>query len=194
MSRRRKITVGVTVTIVIAIGMSVAFAGRGARSTPVRTAIVETRDLDATVTDSGQIAPKRSVDISSDITGRITEIRVEEGDMVSRNQLLLRIDPTQYEAAVSRSEALLASARAAQLQSRANRDQALRAAERARQLRETDPTLLSDVELETAETNYQVAEANLEAQRHQVAQSQASLDEAYSTRPARSQIPALRTV
>ena len=120
MSRRRKITVGVTVTIVIAIGISVAFGGRGARSTPVRTAIVETRDLDATVTASGQIAPKRSVDISSDITGRITEIRVEEGDMVSRNQLLLRIDPTQYEAAVSRSEALLASARAAQLQSRAN--------------------------------------------------------------------------
>lgn len=177
MSRRRKITVGIAVTIVIAIGMSVAFAGRGARSTPVRTAIVETRDLVATVTASGQIAPKRSVDISSDITGRITQIRVEEGDMVSRNQLLLRIDPTQYEAAVSRSEALVASARAAQLQSRANRDQALRAAERARQLRETDSTLVSDVELETAETNYQVAEANLEAQRHQVAQSQAALDE-----------------
>ena len=80
-------------------------ATRGDGSTSVRLEAVEHRSLVATVTASGQIEPTRKVDISADITGRIISLPVEEGDWVEAGQLLVRIDPSQYEAGVARSQA-----------------------------------------------------------------------------------------
>ena len=166
--------------IAVAIGALIAVnaASQRDRGASVRMEEVGRQDLVATVTASGQIEPKRSVDISADITGRITYIPVEEGDWVERGDLVLRIQPSQYEAAVARARAMLASAEASALQARANRDQARRARDRSRQLREQDVNLVSDEQLEQAETQYEVAEALAVSARHQVAQAQAGLDEA----------------
>lgn len=182
MTRRRKIVIGSIIFVVALVAVSSAVGGGRDKAVAVRVGSVERRDLVASVTASGQVSPKRSVDISSDITGRIIAISVEEGDEVVGGQLLLTIDPAQYIAAVNRSEAALASARASELQARANRDQALRASDRSRRLRETDSILISAEQLEIAETNYQVAEAVLEAQRHQVTQAQAALEQAMDER------------
>lgn len=182
MTRRRKIVIGSIILVVGLVAVSSAVGGGRDKAVAVRVGSVERRDLVASVTASGQVSPKRSVDISSDITGRIIAISVEEGDEVVGGQLLLTIDPAQYIAAVNRSEAALASARASELQARANRDQALRASDRSRRLRETDSILISAEQLEIAETNYQVAEAVLEAQRHQVAQAQAALEQSMDER------------
>jgi HlyD family secretion protein len=118
------------------------------------------------------------VDIASDITGRIIEIPVEEGQTVSPGDLLLRIDPTQFEAQVQRAEATLSTNRANAIQARVNRDQAKRALDRSLQLRNTDPNLVSDEQLELIQQSYDVAVANMEAQEYQVAQAQATLREA----------------
>ena len=166
--------IGVAVVALIAVNA----ASKGDRGASVRMEEVGRQDLVATVTASGQIEPKRSVDISSDITGRITYIPVEEGAWVERGDLVLRIEPSQYEAAVARARAMLASAEASALQARANRNQARRARDRARQLREQDVNLVSDVQLEQAETQSEVAEALAVSAQHQVAQAQAGLDEA----------------
>ncbi len=166
--------IGVAVVALIAVNA----ASKGDRGASVRMEEVGRQDLVATVTASGQIEPKRSVDISSDITGRITYIPVEEGAWVERGELVLRIEPSQYEAAVARARAMLASAEASALQARANRDQARRARDRARQLREQDVNLVSDEQLEQAETQSEVAEALAVSAQHQVAQAQAGLDEA----------------
>ena len=64
----------------------------------VRFEQVGRRDLVAAVTASGKIQPKKKVDISADITGRITRIAVREGDLVQKGQFLLQIDPTIYQA------------------------------------------------------------------------------------------------
>jgi HlyD family secretion protein len=132
----------------------------------------------STVTASGQIEPTRKVDISADITGRIIELPVEEGDWVERGDLLVRIDPSEYEANVARAQAGLSSAEASALQARANRDQAERALERSRRLRQTDSTLVSDEQLEQSETSYEVAEAIAVSADHQVSQARASLQQA----------------
>jgi HlyD family secretion protein len=177
MSKKKVIIFGgIAVAIVGLVAVNAASGGDGGAS--VRMEEVGRRDLVATVTASGQIEPKRSVDISSDITGRITYIPVEEGDWVERGDLVLRIDPSQYEAAVARARAMLASAEASALQARANRDQAGRARDRSRQLREQDVNLVSDEQLEQAETQFEVAEALAVSAQHQVAQAQAGLDEA----------------
>jgi len=177
MSKKKVIIFGSIAVAVVGL-VAVNAASGGDKGASVRMEEVGRRDLVATVTASGQIEPKRSVDISSDITGRITYIPVEEGDWVERGDLVLRIEPSQYEAAVARARAMLASAEASALQARANRDQAGRARDRSRQLREQNVNLVSDEQLEQAETQFEVAEALAVSAQHQVAQAQAGLDEA----------------
>lgn len=177
MSKKKVIIFGSIAVAIVGL-VAVNAASGGDRGASVRMEEVGRRDLVATVTASGQIEPKRSVDISSDITGRITYIPVEEGDWVERGELVLRIEPSQYEAAVARARAMLASAEASALQARANRDQAIRARDRSRQLREQEVNLVSDEQLEQAETQSEVAEALAVSAQHQVAQAQAGLDEA----------------
>jgi HlyD family secretion protein len=178
MTRRKKFLVfgGIAGAIVLLV-LANAAANRD-KGEEVRIEEVTKRNLVSTVTASGQIEPERKVDVSADITGRIIEIPVQEGDFVTRGQLVLRIDPSQYEAAVARARALLASAEASALQARANRDQAKRAADRARQLRTQDANLISDEQLEQAQTQHEVAEAVAVSSDHQVEQARAGLREA----------------
>ena len=171
-SRRKKFLIAAVVVVVV--GTIIKSQGGGDGSVSVRIDAVEHRDLVASVTANGKIEPERAVDIASDITGRIVYLPVDEGDMVQRGQLLLRIDQTQFQAQVARARASLASARASAIQARANRDQAKRALDRAVALGDN----VTVEELETAQTNFSVSEAIVESQRHQVAQAEASLSEA----------------
>ncbi len=179
MSRRNKLFLsgGILVVLVLAVVLSTA-ARRGGRSVNVRLEAVSMRPLVATVTASGRITPKSAVDISADITGRIVAIPVKEGQMVTKGTLLLRIDPSQYEASVARAQAMMSSAEASALQARANRDQARRAFDRATALKQTAPNLVSDEQLEQAHTQYDVAEALATSADHQVGQARAGLREA----------------
>jgi HlyD family secretion protein len=152
-------------------------AKRRQPSTEVRLEKVGKRDLTSIVTASGKIEPTRKVDVSSDITGRIVDLPVREGDMVTRGQVVVRIDPTQYEAAVQRSEAQLAGAIASQTQAQANKDQAERAYTRSRDIRAQNAQLVSQEALEQAETANRIAAANLEAVSRQVDQARAGLRE-----------------
>jgi HlyD family secretion protein len=144
----------------------------------VRMEQVGRRDLVSAVTASGKIEPKTSVDISADITGRIVRIAVREGEVVKKGQFLLQIDPAEYQAAVTRAEAVVSSSQATLLQTRASRDQAEREWRRARQLTEAGPNLIAPAAAEQAQTTFDVAEATYQATRAQLDQSRASLQAA----------------
>ncbi|MBI2072628.1 MAG: efflux RND transporter periplasmic adaptor subunit [Gemmatimonadetes bacterium] len=178
MSRRNRLFLfgGVLAVLVLAVVLSTA--ARRERAVQVRLEPVSQRPLVATVTASGRIVPKSKVDISADITGRVVAIPVKEGQAVTKGTLLLRIDPSQYEAAVARAQAMLSSAEASALQARANRDQAKRSLDRANTLKQTAPNLVSDEQLEQAQTQYDVAEALATSSDHQVSQARAGLREA----------------
>lgn len=178
MTRRRKVVVFGTLGLVVVVVVAAGALGRRDRGTEVRIEEVARRDLVATVTASGRISPKTAVDIASDITGRIILIPVEEGQYVQKDDLLLRIDPTQYEATEARAQATLSATQAQALQAKVNRDQAKRALDRAMELRNVDPPLVSDEQLEQAQQNFDVSEALALSQEHQVAQARASLREA----------------
>jgi HlyD family secretion protein len=146
--------------------------------TEVRLEKVARRDLVSAVTASGKIEAKTSVDISADITGRIIRIAVREGDLVTKGQFLIQIDPAQYQAAVARAQGVVGSTEATLTQARANLDQAERAWNRARQLTQLGPNLIAPEAAEQARTSYDVAQANWQATRAQLEQSRASLQEA----------------
>jgi HlyD family secretion protein len=178
MSRRTKFGLFAAILIVVAGGLFfLTAAKRGKGTVEVRLDTVKPQDLVASVTASGRIEPKTKVDISADITGRITQIAVKEGDWVKKGQFLLQIDPTMYEAGVSRAEALLSASTAAQVQAKANYDQAERTVRRAKELSTSSPNLISTEAVEQAQTSFDVAKANLNAANAQMAQNRATLEE-----------------
>ncbi|MFQ5704025.1 MAG: efflux RND transporter periplasmic adaptor subunit [Gemmatimonadales bacterium] len=178
MSGRKKLIIGGIGTIALVALIGLNAASKSDRGVSVRLEPVGKRNLVSTVTASGQIKPTKSVDVSSDITGRIIELTVEEGDWVKKNDLLVRIDPSQYEAAVSRAEAGMASAEASAIQARVNRDQAKRTLDRSLALKRADSLLVSDEQLEQAQQSYDVAAALATSAIHNVEQARASLQEA----------------
>jgi HlyD family secretion protein len=178
MSNRTKLILATVAALVLAGVVAGVIRDRRKREVEVREEQVARRDLVAAVTASGKIQPKKKVDISADITGRIIKISVREGDMVTKGQLLLQIDPTVYEANLQRAQALFASAGAGATQARSNRDQAQRTLQRTRDLHEQNPNLISPEQLKQAQTAFEVAGANLSAAEHQVDQARASVQEA----------------
>ena len=175
MSKRAKWSVlGLIVVAVVGVVALSAFKSRG-KGTEVRIEAVENRDLVASVTASGQVQPRTRVDLSADITGRIVQLAVKEGDLVSRGQFLLQIEREQYDAAVQRAEAALASARAQAAQANANFVQAKRNLERSQEIQRSNPALVSEEQMEQLRTALEVAEAVLNAARHSVDQAQAGL-------------------
>ena len=179
MSRGMKVGLVIGV-VVLAAGGGIAYSMNKKKhaGTEVRMEQVSRRDLTSAVTASGKIQPQTSVDISADITGRIIRIAVAEGDVVTRGQFLVQIDPAQYQAAVSRAEAVVASTQATLLQTRASRDQAERAWKRANELTRLGPNLIAPATAEEARTALDVAEATYQATRAQLDQSRAGLREA----------------
>jgi HlyD family secretion protein len=178
MSKRNKVLLGGGGAALLVILVLVSASAKREKGIEVRFEQVGRRDLVAAVTASGKIQPKKKVDVSADITGRITRIGVREGDLVQKGQFLLQIDPTIYQANMQRATAAMSSAEASAVQARANRDQSQRSLQRTKELREQNPNLVSQEQLEQAQTAFEIADANATAANHMVEQARAGLREA----------------
>jgi HlyD family secretion protein len=177
MSRGKKILIGIGVLAVLAIMTVVALRGGRDGAVDVRTENVSRRDLVARVSATGYLEPKRSVDISADVSGRIVELKVEEGDAVTEGDLLLVIDPARFEAAVQRAEAGLAESAARETQARGNYQQAQRDWGRIRDLKSRLPEMVTETEFEISRTTAEVQKALWESATHSVEMARASLKE-----------------
>lgn len=178
MSRGRKALIALGVIVVLAVIGGLSVRNAGGRGAEVRTEKIATRDLVAIVTANGNIRARRMVDISADVMGRIVQLAVDEGDDVEEGQVLLRIDPTQPQAAHSRAQAQLSQARAGSSQQNANFLQAEREQQRMESLWARDSTLVSRQQVEDARTSFEVARSLLESANFGVEQSQAAVREA----------------
>ena len=178
MHARNKVLIGIAIVAVIGAATALTVTQRRDRGVPVRLDVVARRDLVETVTASGNIRAGRVVNISSEVSARVTELLVDEGDDVVPDQLLLRLDPTQFEASVSRTEALLNQSRAQARQQEANVERVIRDFQRLRDLFNSDSLLVARQLLDDAETDVELASRQLESLRFGVDQAVASLDEA----------------
>src|SRR5438132_13044767 len=144
MSKRSKVLVGAGAAVLIVGIVAISAGARRDRGQEVRFETVGRRDLVAAVTASGKIQPKKKVDVSADITGRITKIAVREGDFVKQGQYLVQIAPRSHQANLQQAAANMASAQAASVQAKANQDQAERALRRTKELHTQSPNLRSE--------------------------------------------------
>jgi HlyD family secretion protein len=178
MGTRGKVILVIGGVLVLAGFVTLGVSKRRQPAVEVKLEKVARRNLVSVVTSSGKIEPEQSVDILSDIIGRIVYLPVKEGDVVQKGQVLVKLDTASYAAAVERAQAGVASARANVAQAQANLDQAQRAYNRARDVRAQNVQLISQEALEQAQTAQAVAVANLDASQRQVDQAVASLRDA----------------
>jgi HlyD family secretion protein len=110
MSTRTKIVITVAVLLVAGAVVAANVYYRRDRGIQVATEAIRSRDLEAIVSASGKIQPKRQVNISANTMGKVTRLAVEEGQRVKAGQFLLEIDPRSLAGQLERGEASIAAA------------------------------------------------------------------------------------
>ena len=113
MTGKTKKIIGAVVAIAV-IGAVVGFSvnRENRKKTTVQTGKVEKKDLVQVVTASGEVRPRRYVTVGANVSGRLVEINVLEGDRVKKGQVLAKVESERYEAIQRQSEAGVAAARA----------------------------------------------------------------------------------
>jgi HlyD family secretion protein len=176
---RRRVLVALAILILLgAVGASVRLTRPDVPQVTVEG--IRSRDLEAIVSASGKIQPKRQVNLSATTMGRVTRLAVEEGQRVRAGQFLLEIDPRSLEGALQRGEASVEAARSALQQARTAVDQARTAVQQARVTLELARQTLKRQQdlwagglttreaLERAQNEVQLREAELQAREQEV--------------------------
>ncbi len=109
---KNKLIIFLVFLFICLIGFAIYKSRSKPKGVAVTTEEVVKRTIREQVSASGKVFPETEVKISSDISGEIVELFVEEGDTVKAGQLLGRIDADTYQAQVQRSQASVSNARA----------------------------------------------------------------------------------
>ncbi len=184
---RRKWLLAVIALVIIGGIAAAILARRRDEGATVSSESIYKRDLEAIVTASGKIDPKKTVNISAQSMGRVTRLAVKEGDRVKAGQFLLQIDPIVAESAVRRDEAAVAGAvtgleqTRVQLQSaQANLELARQTLKRQQELWESGLTTRetlerAQAEVDVRESELRAREQEIRTRQEQVRQQQAGL-------------------
>jgi HlyD family secretion protein len=190
MSRKKKILIGAGVLVVLG---GVAFANFRFKRTvgvTVNTEAVKKRKLDAIVSASGKIQPKRFVNISADTSGRVTDLAVNEGDRVTQGQFLLQIDPRNLRTRVTSGEASLSAAQSTveqlKLSLESSRTQLKLAEDNYKRQQELwkgglttrEQFERAESELRVRQQDLRAQQQNIETQQQRMRQEQATLENA----------------
>jgi HlyD family secretion protein len=104
---RKNVFVAIGVVLVGAAVVAANLYYKRDKGVTVTTDVIKTRDLEAIVSASGKIQPKRLVNISADTPGRVVNLAVNEGDRIRKGQFLLQIDPKSLSTRVDSGAASL---------------------------------------------------------------------------------------
>jgi HlyD family secretion protein len=140
---------------------------------PYRTAVVEQGPITRSVSASGALQALVTVEVGSQISGQIKEVRVDFNDLVEKGQVLAVLDPQTYQTRVAQGQADIAAGVASVAQTDAQLAAAKADYERKKTL--VAQGIYAPTTLDQAQAAYRSAQANVEAARARVAQSRAAL-------------------
>ncbi|MBR9919587.1 MAG: HlyD family efflux transporter periplasmic adaptor subunit [Bacteroidetes bacterium] len=174
--------------------------------TKVSSEVTEKRTIIQQVSASGKIFPVTEVQITSDVSGEVVELFVEEGDSVIVGQLLAKVDPDAYESQVERGEATVNNARAnqanamAQVESlTAQKEQIQAQLDNARDIFNRNKKLyeegvISEADFDLAKSNLEALEANLRSSEASIRSAEQSARAAeYTVSSTQATLKELRT-
>ncbi len=116
---------------------------------------------------SGYVMPRREATISSKVTGKVTEVLVEEGKRVEKGQVLARLDDSNIRSTLRLAEAQLTSAKSALEEIKVRLKEANLALRRATQL--TTNGISTQADFEAAEAGAAAQQARLRRQEADIA-------------------------
>ena len=175
--------------VFLIVGKSAGWIGK---PNDIKVTLAEAKRVSITekVSASGMVQPVVEVKLSPEVSGELIELAVEEGDSVKQGQLLAKVRPDNFIAALEQAQASLNTQKANRASSAAALSRAKATFQRARldydrQKKLWDEKVISEADWQLAEQNYEVAkndlksaEESLEAARFVVKSSQASLSQA----------------
>lgn len=171
--------------ILLVVVLAVAGAGvgywryRAAHAVPevqYKTATVEPRKISARVTASGTLQATVTVQVGAQVSGRISKLNADFNSTVKKGQLVAKIDPQLFMAAVEQGNANYAAAKAGLVRAQAQEKDAQLVFARTKAL--SDQGLAAASELQTAETNVSVTGAATQVAKAALEQAGASLHQA----------------
>jgi HlyD family secretion protein len=174
--KRKHVWIGVAVVVVAGLAGGAAIRGRSEKPLEVQTAKVDRDRIVQKVSATGKIQPKTKVEISADVSAKITQLPVVEGQWVEKGTFLVGLDRERYAASVESAEANVRSAEASAELVRRTMDRTEKEYKRSRQLQ--GEGLESPANFETKESAYQVEVARFKTAQEQVVQAKAALKEA----------------
>jgi len=171
---RRKLAVGIGIgAAILLIGFYVVVRPRMARSdVHFDTVPVQRGKLVAKVTATGTLNALVTVQVGSQVSGRIAQLSVDFNSPVKKGQVIAKIEPQLFEAALQQARANFIEAQANLSKAKVQALDAKRQFDRAKGLKERG--LVSQAEVDTGETNYLAAKAQVDVSAGAVEQARAS--------------------
>lgn len=189
-NNRRKIIIAIVIIgVLLLIGWASGLLS-GQDVEKVEIDEVEKRTIVEKVTASGKLRPDKEVKITADVSGEITLLPVNEGEKVSKGELLVQINPDEYESAVKRAKASLNNARANLAQAKSQLTEAKAQLKNSKQVYDRNKRLfekdaIAKSEFEKIQSEFKTQKARVEstkqtvkAAKFNVKSRKASLDEA----------------
>ncbi len=163
----------------IAFGATRCARARAEAKLPVYQTVQAARtSIQVTISATGTLQGLNTVEVGSEVSGKVVDVKVDYNDSVKAGQVLAEIDPEQLRAAVDQETAQVASADSAINQARATLTEAKQKAERAEG--QFKSGLLSAQDLEAAQAAKLRAEASLQSANASATLARASLKSAKS--------------
>ncbi len=141
-----------------------------------QTAVVEKSNVVSRVSTSGSLQAVVTVDVGSQVSGRIQELYADFNSKVKKGQKIAKIDPSLFQAAVVQAEANVTAARANVRRLEITAEDAERQAKRASEV--FAQKLISETDRDNAVATARSARASVDQALGQLAQSQAQLEQA----------------
>ena len=173
---RRTGTIVVSLFLVGLLGVGAWSFGNGAKESPYITGRVQRGDIIQVVSATGTLQAGVTVQVGSQVSGTIAKLHTDFNSQVKKGQVIAELDQAKFKARVDEEKASLLAAQANMAKTKVTLEDTRRNLARATELRNRD--LISQSELDAAQTAFDAAAAQFEVAKAQVAQAQAALNQA----------------
>jgi HlyD family secretion protein len=174
---KRKLIIAVVAIMALGATLRAYFSMRGGPSEPQVTAVAVSRgDIRETVEATGTLQAVSTVEVGSQVSGRISELHADFNSVVHKGEVIARLDPSLFQAQVEQARATLVRVEAQQNGAIVQQRDAASKLTRAKQLAANH--LISAQDLEAAQTAAEAAEAAVRSARADAVQARAGLNQA----------------
>jgi len=166
----------VAVILLLVVGKKSGWFGKTGNFKQVEITAINEIDITETVSATGKIQPEVEVKLSSEVSGEIIELPIQEGQTVEKGDLLVKINPDLYQSSLQRSQASYQNIQASLAQSKASLKQAKANYDRNKTL--FDKGVISKSEWDAIVSEYEMAQASRESAYYNVQSAAATVNEA----------------